>query len=148
MCIRDRSYPVLKQKKNWVKLNIEDDQVKGYVKSEYVSIAMTFSEAISIEEENALKKAEEAKRAEQASVASSSNSNTTTVQVSSTSHSNDELALLACLVHAEAGNQSYEGKLAVANVVLNRVRSVSYTHLDVYKRQVLPYLKEYHVLIS
>lgn len=120
------SYPVLKQKKNWVKLNIEDDQVKGYVKSEYVSIAMTFSEAISIEEENALKKAEEAKRAEQASVASSSNSNTTTVQVSSTSHSNDELALLACLVHAEAGNQSYEGKLAVANVVLNRVRSSKY----------------------
>ena len=33
---------------------------------------------------------------------------------------------MACLVYAEAGNQSYEGKLAVANVVLNRVKSKKY----------------------
>ena len=30
------------------------------------------------------------------------------------------------MVHAEAGNQSYEGKLAVANVVLNRMKSKKY----------------------
>jgi spore germination cell wall hydrolase CwlJ-like protein len=41
-------------------------------------------------------------------------------------YSDQDLKLLACLVHAEAGTQSYEGKLAVANVVLNRVKSSDY----------------------
>lgn len=31
--------------------------------------------------------------------------------------------LLACIIHVEATNQCYEGQLAVANVVLNRVKS-------------------------
>ena len=35
----------------------------------------------------------------------------------------DDAYLLACLVSMEAGYESYEGQLAVANVVLNRVRS-------------------------
>lgn len=34
-----------------------------------------------------------------------------------------ESYLLACIVYCESGNQSYEGQLAVANVVLNRVKS-------------------------
>lgn len=38
----------------------------------------------------------------------------------------DELALLAKLVQVEAGNESYEGKLAVASVVMNRVRSADF----------------------
>ncbi len=38
-------------------------------------------------------------------------------------YTEEDLKLLACLVHAEAGNQSYKGKLAVANVILNRVKS-------------------------
>ncbi|WP_276357333.1 cell wall hydrolase [Cohnella caldifontis] len=37
-----------------------------------------------------------------------------------------ELALLAKLVEAEAGDEPYEGKLAVASVVLNRVHSDDY----------------------
>ena len=35
----------------------------------------------------------------------------------------DDAYMLASIVYCEAGNQSYEGKLAVANVVLNRVKS-------------------------
>lgn len=35
----------------------------------------------------------------------------------------EEEYLLACIVYCESGDQSYEGQLAVANVVLNRVRS-------------------------
>ena len=34
--------------------------------------------------------------------------------------------MLACIVSCEAGGESYEAKLAVANVVLNRVRSGAY----------------------
>lgn len=37
--------------------------------------------------------------------------------------SEEEVLMLAAIVGREAGNQSYEGRLAVANVVLNRVRS-------------------------
>lgn len=41
----------------------------------------------------------------------------------SSNASSDDAYLLACLVYCEAGNQSYEGQLAVANIVLNRVNS-------------------------
>ncbi len=40
--------------------------------------------------------------------------------------SEEDIMLLACIVDWEAGYETYEGKLAVANVVLNRVRSNSY----------------------
>lgn len=122
-------YPVLKEKGDWVKLDLKDDHLQGFVKSEYVSVAMSFDEAISIEEELALQKAEEARKADQQAAANKTSANNSTPKKKvgkSTSHSVNELTLLACLVHAEAGNQSYEGKLAVANVVLNRVRSSKY----------------------
>ena len=35
--------------------------------------------------------------------------------------------LLACLVYSESGNQSYEGQLAVANVVLNRGKESAFS---------------------
>ena len=117
---QSETYPVLTEKTDWVKINIEDDGVKGYVLKEYVKLKITFKEAITIEEEQALAKAEADKKV------NSSNSSTQTVQQASTSHTTDEVKLLACLIQAEAGNQSYEGKLAVGNVVLNRVKSGKY----------------------
>ena len=38
----------------------------------------------------------------------------------------DDLTLLAALIQAEAGNQPYEGQVAVGAVVMNRVRSGAY----------------------
>ena len=38
----------------------------------------------------------------------------------------DDLRLLASLIHCEAGNETYNGKLAVGAVVMNRVRSGAY----------------------
>lgn len=46
------------------------------------------------------------------------------------SYSKKDLRLLASLIYAEAGNQSYNGMLAVANVVLNRVKSEAYSHVN------------------
>ncbi|MDO5382345.1 MAG: cell wall hydrolase [Eubacteriales bacterium] len=40
--------------------------------------------------------------------------------------SNEEIYILACIIDWEAAYQPYEGKLAVANVVLNRLRSSRY----------------------
>lgn len=52
------------------------------------------------------------------------------------SYSEKDVRLLASLVYAEAGNQSYKGMLAVANVVLNRVKSNVYSHADTIKEVV------------
>ncbi|HKL98736.1 MAG TPA: cell wall hydrolase [Mobilitalea sp.] len=52
------------------------------------------------------------------------------------SYSKKDLRLLACLVYSEAGNQSYNGMLAVANVVLNRVKSNVYFHVDTVKKVI------------
>lgn len=46
-----------------------------------------------------------------------------TVQGEGYGANTDEVYLLACLVQAEAGSEPYEGKLAVANVVINRVHA-------------------------
>lgn len=55
---------------------------------------------------------------------------------------NDEIYLLAQLIYAEARGESYEGKIAVGNVVLNRVKSDSFPdtiHDVIYqKRQFSP----------
>lgn len=45
-------------------------------------------------------------------------------------YSKKDLRLLSSLIYAEAGNQSYKGMLAVGNVVLNRVNSKAYSHVN------------------
>lgn len=45
------------------------------------------------------------------------------VPLSSVSYQEEDLYWLSRLVHAEAQGENYEGKLAVANVILNRVKS-------------------------
>jgi spore germination cell wall hydrolase CwlJ-like protein len=52
------------------------------------------------------------------------------------SYTAEDLRLLTGLIYSEAGNQSYEGMLAVANVVLNRVKSKSYSHVDTVKEVI------------
>lgn len=53
---------------------------------------------------------------------------TTVKTTAKASYSKSDLRLLSSLVYAEAGNQSYKGMLAVANVVLNRMDSKAYGH--------------------
>lgn len=78
-------------------------------------------------EAEARHKAEEAAAAEaariQAAMASVEISYNPTMQVS-----DEEVWILACVIDWEAGWESYEGKLAVANIVLNRVRSPYYAN--------------------
>ncbi len=70
---------------------------------------------------------EEAARQEAAKkVAASASSSVTSTQKSSYSAAADEVTLLAAIVEKEAGGSGYQGMLAVASVVMNRVRSSSY----------------------
>lgn len=52
------------------------------------------------------------------------------------SYSEKDVRLLASLIYSEARGQSYEGMLAVANVVLNRMKSNVYSHVDTVKEVI------------
>lgn len=95
----------------------------GYVSAEYVSTELALGVGITLEEEQAIqaKKAEEEAARKAAQVASSG-----TVQNEAVAASVDDVTLLAALIQCEAGNECYEGQLAVGAVVMNRVRSGRY----------------------
>lgn len=110
----NETYPVLNVKDNWVKVEIADDKLTGYVKKDYTEIIVDFKKAVSIEEELKLRKMKDVQTVKYDEAVKYGNG---------FAYSKADLKLLACLIHAEAGGQTYEGKLAVANVVLNRVKS-------------------------
>jgi spore germination cell wall hydrolase CwlJ-like protein len=114
---KNEVYPVVKVKDDWIEIKISDENINGYVKKEFADVLVDFKEAVSKEEEQKLKQlaAEEKAKKE-----------TEVVYANGVSYTKDDLRLLTCLIHAEAGSQSYEGKLAVANIVLNRVKSSKY----------------------
>ena len=47
-------------------------------------------------------------------------------KAASKGYTNQDLKILSCIIFTEAGNQGYSGKLAVANVVLNRRKSSAF----------------------
>ena len=127
-------YSVMNTADGWVE--IDYDGGAGFISQEYAQVGYQIKNAVSIEEEQEMlrqeeerKKQEELERqqreaeeeAERAREQASSR-NVETVVGPSYDADVDDAYLLACLVHSEAGNEPYEGKLAVANVVLNRVR--------------------------
>lgn len=103
-------------------LEIQYDGGAAYISSEFATVEMKIKKAISIEEENAriLAEAKEKEKTVQEERFEE------TVQTEAYDVSYDDAYLLACLVHAEAGSEPYEGKLATANVVLNRLKSGRY----------------------
>ena len=103
----------------------------GYISSSFVTITEILSTAITMDEYNAiLKAAEEARKAAEAAKAAAAAKAkakaVSSVNKGAVSASVDDETLLAALIYCEAGNQSYQGKLAVGAVVMNRVRSGSY----------------------
>ncbi|MCR4901756.1 MAG: cell wall hydrolase [Butyrivibrio sp.] len=94
----------------WISV-VYNDEI-GYVQSDYVQINFEIDSgetmaAIQAREEEKKKAALTANRG-------------------AVSADADELKLLAALIQCEAGNQSYEGKVAVGAVVMNRVKSGAY----------------------
>ncbi|MBS6396936.1 MAG: cell wall hydrolase [Clostridiales bacterium] len=99
----------------WLEIIYSDGEV-DYISAEYVEVAYEYGQAKTIEEieaEEAARKAAEEKEKR-------------TKNLGAVAASGDETTLLAALIQAEAGNQPYEGQLAVGAVVMNRVRSGAY----------------------
>ncbi len=132
------TYVAGKVENGWAEINYDGET--GYVSLDYASVELVVGKAVSIAEEQEQIRLEEEKKkqaelekqrkleeaaAEEKRVAAASQF-VETVQTSSYNVSEEDVYLLACLVHAEAGWEPYEGKLAVANVVLNRLNSGKY----------------------
>ena len=94
-----------------------------YVSADYVTTSLALGEGITIEEEQAelarIAEEEAAKKAAQVT-------EVTTVQNAAVEATVDDVTLLAAIIQCEAGNEVYEGQLAVGAVVMNRVRSGGY----------------------
>lgn len=125
---QNERYPAIEILDEWVKIDISDDNVIGYVNKEYVQILVDFEKAISKKEEEELIRLqkEEEERLRKIEAEERAKKETEIKQRDEVDYTDKELKLLACLVHSEAGDQSYEGKLAVANIVLNRMKSKKY----------------------
>ncbi len=94
----------------WICIDFEGSD--GYVSAEYVTLDFQIDSGETMEEIAAREEAErEAKRH---------------VNYGEYTTDADTTKLLAALVQCEAGGESYEGQLAVAAVVMNRVRSGAY----------------------
>lgn len=61
---------------------------------------------------------------------------TTEASSKSSSYSAADVKLLACLIYTEAGNQSYKGKVAVGNVIMNRTKSSKFSHVKTIKEVI------------
>ena len=95
---------------------IDYDGTDGYVSSEFVTVDFQIDAGETMEEIQ-VREAEE-KAAKQEAMRHQNYGEFTTDA--------DTTMLLAALIQCEAGGESYEGKLAVASVVMNRVRSGAY----------------------
>lgn len=114
--------------------------ITGYVATAYIDITYEMGKGITIAEEQAAIEAEEARKraAEEAAAAEErrkqeahaqavANSHfVETIQTSAYNISEEDAYLIACTVSAEAGGDIYEDQLAVANVILNRLKSGCY----------------------
>lgn len=94
----------------WVCVDYEGND--GYVSTEYVVMDFIIDAGETIEEINARLAAEEEAKRHKNYGAYTTDADTT--------------LLLAALIQCEAGGESYEGKVAVGAVVMNRVRSGAY----------------------
>ena len=105
----------------WIAVDYNDET--GYVQAEFVDTDFRIDEGETMaaiqkrEEEEAKRKAEEEAKKAKAQL---------TQNTGAVSAGADEARLLAALIYCEAGNQSYEGKVAVGAVVMNRVKSSAY----------------------
>lgn len=107
----------------WLKINYEG--YEGYVAAEYVTIDVMYATGETMQEIAAREQAEaEAKRKAQEERAARRAALNEEQQFVEENYS--ELQLMAALIWCEAGNQPYEGMIAVGAVVMNRVNHPSY----------------------
>ena len=94
---------------DWVSITF--DETEAYVSSDYVVVEILVDSGETVEESKEREALEEAERLARVT------------DYGEFSASEWELTLLASIIYCEAGNQSYDGKVAVGAVVLNRLEN-------------------------
>ncbi len=101
----------------WTAIMYNEEGTLAYISNEFIETKFSLKTAVSkAEEEKAAKEAEIAKSLQEAKKHKPKTTNREPITVS-----DDDIFLLATVVAMEAGGESYEGQLAVANVVINRM---------------------------
>lgn len=95
-------------------ISVKYDNQTGYVSAEFVDLDFHIDEGETIASIKAREKAEAEAKAK------------LTANQGAVAVGADDTRLLAALIYCEAGNQGYEGQLAVGATVMNRVRSGAY----------------------
>ncbi|MBQ8815530.1 MAG: SH3 domain-containing protein [Lachnospiraceae bacterium] len=108
-----QSYPVLGEENGWYLVEFTPGKT-GYISGKYVTIGASLANAMTLEEVKAYERQQELEAKAEKHGASLR---------SKTSATEEQVYLLAALCRHEAGEKSYEGALAVANVVINRMRN-------------------------
>lgn len=109
----------------WIAIELQNNSI-GYVSAEYVRLSYNLKTGSTLEEleekERQQKLEEQRKKIEEALAKTRVTSIAETTRAPRTM-TEDELYLFATVIYTEAGDQKYEGQLAVANVILNRIES-------------------------
>lgn len=129
----------------WLAIQL-DNGTTGYISSDYATISYNLQTGSSLEEIEEKKRQEEAeakareeerkakeaaertkqeeqKKKAEAAIAKARISTVAETKRNPVSMTEDEIFLFASVIYTEAANQQYEGMLAVANVILNRLES-------------------------
>lgn len=132
----------------WVCIYLEDGAT-GYICSDYVNVQMSYSSATPvIDEEDTVtneKEVEESEETTETTETTESSDTTQTVTTQETTEtttdnqiavtettraavslSAEDINLMAAVIYLESGCESYEGQLAVANVIITRLLSGAY----------------------
>lgn len=121
---QDEVYVVVEQTEDWLVIDFEG--AKGYINDDYVDVDFHLDYGETIAQIEAREAAEEAKRKAAEEAAKKKKQENKKKNYGSYAATASDVELLGALIQCEAGNQSYEGKVAVGAVVMNRVRSKAY----------------------
>ena len=103
---------------NWVE--VEAEGKTGYINTQYADIGLSFLSGDTMDAYYERLEAEISARS------SSKGTGVSVTRMGTYEGTADDLTLLAAIIYCEAGGEPYEGKVAVGNVVLNRVKSVAF----------------------
>lgn len=122
--MKDTSLPVntdVATEEGWVAVVYNGMTV--YVSAEFVTIKLDIATALTMDELYARERAAQQAQAQNKPQNSGSNAGSTQTSIYSSVIANaSEYEILAAMIWCESGNQSYECNLAVASVIMNRVR--------------------------
>ena len=103
---------------NWLAVELTNNKI-GYISTEYAKLSYDLKQGQTLAEIKEKEQQDKMNAAlAKANVTNVSNTNRTPMSMT-----DDQIYLFATVVYNEAGDQSYEGMLAVANVILNRIES-------------------------